>query len=55
MVEEQQLMQQIDTIVPKKNEIQVQDEIYLFCYCYLLLHCMCSFYFQLFEGQNDFW
>jgi hypothetical protein len=30
MVEEQQLMQQIDNIVPKKNEIQVQDEIYLF-------------------------
>ena len=30
MVEEQQLMQQIDTILPKKNEIQVQDEIYLF-------------------------
>ena len=30
MVEEQQLMQQIDTIVIKKNEIQVQDEIYLF-------------------------
>jgi hypothetical protein len=28
-------MQQIDTIVPKENEIQVQDDIYLFLTSYV--------------------